>query len=225
MASQFRGIPKSIRLDFEKIYWSKTSNSQTYAKREQGNWPRRSRSPQERGARPQGFPTKFDQNRSARVRWAFGASLSRGVCCKIFTGYIGNADKFTAQARSRAGEGLQVCKDEVASRWLRAMAARRYESETDRLIGELDVEHSSALEISGLKWKDRGFASYTTVGFPGYDVCSNVLEEKFDVIIAEQVFEHVLWLYPRCAMYSRCSIPTACSLLRRHFWSGSTAIR
>ena len=40
VASQFRGILKSIRLDFEKICWSKTSNSQTYAKREQGNWPR-----------------------------------------------------------------------------------------------------------------------------------------------------------------------------------------
>ena len=75
--------------------------------------------------------------------------------------------------------------------WQRVVMNR----ETDRLIGELDVEHSSALEISGLKWKDCGFASYTSVGFPEYDVCSNVLEEKFDVIIAEQVFEHVLWPY------------------------------
>ena len=41
--------------------------------------------------------------------------------------------------------------------WQRVVMNR----ETDRLIGELDVEHSSALEISGLKWKDRGFASYT----------------------------------------------------------------
>ena len=67
--------------------------------------------------------------------------------------------------------------------------------ETARLIGELDLKNSSALEISGLKWKDAGFGRYTSVGYPGYDVCSGVLDDKFDVIIAEQVFEHVLWPY------------------------------
>jgi hypothetical protein len=38
--------------------------------------------------------------------------------------------------------------------------------ETDRLIDELDVKGSSALEISGLKWKDRALAHYTSVGYP-----------------------------------------------------------
>ena len=67
--------------------------------------------------------------------------------------------------------------------------------ETDRLIGELDVARSSALEISGVKWKDRGFSHYTSVWYPGYDVCSGPMDERFDIIIAEQVFEHLLWPY------------------------------
>jgi hypothetical protein len=67
--------------------------------------------------------------------------------------------------------------------------------ETARLMGELDVEHCSALEISGVKWNDFGFARFASVGYPDYAVCAGVLDEKFDVIIAEQVFEHVLWPY------------------------------
>jgi hypothetical protein len=67
--------------------------------------------------------------------------------------------------------------------------------ETDRLIGELDVKGSSALEISGVKWKDYGFSHYTSVWYPDYDVCSGAMTERFDIIIAEQVFEHLLWPY------------------------------
>jgi SAM-dependent methyltransferase len=69
------------------------------------------------------------------------------------------------------------------------------DQETIRLIRGLDVEHCSALEISGQKWKTRRFGSYRSVGFPAYDVCSDVLDDRFDLIIAEQVFEHLLWPY------------------------------
>jgi hypothetical protein len=69
------------------------------------------------------------------------------------------------------------------------------DQETARLVRELDFKHASALEISGLTWKDFGFARYVSVGYSEYDVCAGVLEEKFDIIIAEQVFEHVLWPY------------------------------
>jgi hypothetical protein len=77
------------------------------------------------------------------------------------------------------------------NQWQRVVMNR----ETDRLIGELDPGRLSALEISGGQWKDRGFAHYASVGYPDYDICSMVLDERFDVIIAEQVFEHVLWPY------------------------------
>jgi SAM-dependent methyltransferase len=75
--------------------------------------------------------------------------------------------------------------------WLRVVMNQ----ETARLVGELDFKRSSALEISGLKWKDFGFARFKSVGYPEYDVCAGTLADKFDVIIAEQVFEHVLWPY------------------------------
>jgi SAM-dependent methyltransferase len=56
--------------------------------------------------------------------------------------------------------------------------------------GSLDT-----LEISGRSWADRGFASYRSASFPEFDLCDEPLAESFDLIIAEQVFEHVLWPY------------------------------
>ena len=67
--------------------------------------------------------------------------------------------------------------------------------ETDRLIRSLDWQHASVLEISGQKWKGFGFQTYRSVGFPEYDLCAGTLDEKFDIIIVEQVFEHLLWPY------------------------------
>ena len=77
------------------------------------------------------------------------------------------------------------------SQWARIVMNR----ETDRLIRSLDLAHSSVLEISGQKWRSHGFCRYQSVEFPTYDVCSHVLDDQFDIIIAEQVFEHLLWPY------------------------------
>ncbi len=66
--------------------------------------------------------------------------------------------------------------------------------ETEKLVSALG-KNLSVLEISGDKWKDFGFRNYKSVRFPSYDVCANALDEKFDFIIAEQVFEHLLWPY------------------------------
>lgn len=49
------------------------------------------------------------------------------------------------------------------------------------------------LEISGDSWKTKcNFKHYETVSFPQFDICRDRLERKFDLIIAEQVFEHLL---------------------------------
>ena len=50
------------------------------------------------------------------------------------------------------------------------------------------------LEISGSGAQGRyDFRSYRSVHFPEYDICEKPLaEEQFDLIIAEQVFEHIL---------------------------------
>lgn len=76
--------------------------------------------------------------------------------------------------------------------WTRVVMDRA----TEELMSPLPLSELSALEISGRKWKRRGFKSYETRQFPDFDICAPVEEEgAFDVIIAEQVFEHLLWPY------------------------------
>ncbi len=57
---------------------------------------------------------------------------------------------------------------------------------------ELDV-----LEISGgPQWKrEFTFRSYRSTEYPDFDICADVLPQRFDLIIADQVFEHLPWPY------------------------------
>jgi SAM-dependent methyltransferase len=76
--------------------------------------------------------------------------------------------------------------------WARVVMDR----ETKNLIGRLNVRDLSALEISGTKWRDAGFGTYEAVQYPEYDVCERPYRhEGFDIVVAEQVLEHVLWPY------------------------------
>jgi SAM-dependent methyltransferase len=79
--------------------------------------------------------------------------------------------------------------------WARVIS----DKETARYITSLDYKTFKALEISGSKWKEFGFASYRSANYPEYDLCNGVLDnEKFDIIIVEHVLEHVL--KPYCAV-------------------------
>ncbi len=66
--------------------------------------------------------------------------------------------------------------------------------EVEQFIRSLDCSHIDALEISGTGSQNRyNFRSYQAVQYPDYDVCEGPLaQEQFDLVIAEQVFEHVL---------------------------------
>jgi SAM-dependent methyltransferase len=77
--------------------------------------------------------------------------------------------------------------------WARIVMNR----ETHSLIRSTNPEDKSVLEISGDSWRTRAaFARYRSVNFSEYDVCAGPLhDEKFDIVIAEQVFEHLLWPY------------------------------
>jgi SAM-dependent methyltransferase len=91
-------------------------------------------------------------------------------------------------ARRRIGRAIRGREQH----WCRVVMDR----ETAKLIGELDVATKDCLEISGTKWRTTGFQSYRTADYPEYDVCARPFErEAFDVVIAEQVLEHVLWPY------------------------------
>jgi len=57
------------------------------------------------------------------------------------------------------------------------------------------VTNLNTLEISAERWKDFGFKSYQSTSYQEYDICESVLDERFDLIVAEHVFEHLLRPY------------------------------
>jgi hypothetical protein len=67
--------------------------------------------------------------------------------------------------------------------------------ETQEIISSLSPSNLETLEISGSSWSKVPFRSYKSVRYPDFDICESSLEETFDLIIAEQVFEHLLWPY------------------------------
>ena len=80
----------------------------------------------------------------------------------------------------------------VQEHWARVVMNR----ETQKLIRTLPTTELKALEISGDEWgKWVSFKSYKIVQYPDFDLCASVLDETFDLIIAGQVFEHLLWPY------------------------------
>lgn len=67
---------------------------------------------------------------------------------------------------------------------------------TKKLINELPYASFDALEVSGHAWQHFGFKSYAATQFPAFDICEpSANDQQFDLIIAEQVFEHILWPY------------------------------
>jgi SAM-dependent methyltransferase len=76
--------------------------------------------------------------------------------------------------------------------WARVVIDR----ETHDAIQRISPETRRTLEISGDAWRHRAsFKDYRSVHYPAFDICGPRLDETFDLIIAEQVFEHLLWPY------------------------------
>lgn len=65
------------------------------------------------------------------------------------------------------------------------------DEETRKLITKLNPRSLSALEISGDVWRAFGFGSYKRVEYPAFDICKDILPERFNIIIAEHIFEHL----------------------------------
>jgi len=76
--------------------------------------------------------------------------------------------------------------------WTRIVPNR----EIRKFIDGLSPGDLKTLEISGATWGRKvSFKSYRSVHFPDFDICQSSLDETFDLIIAEHVFEHLLWPY------------------------------
>lgn len=77
--------------------------------------------------------------------------------------------------------------------WVRTVMYR----ECYKLIEELRPETLDVLEVSaGERFKKKfQFRSFTSTHFPDFDICTQTSEERFDLIIADQVLEHLKWPY------------------------------
>lgn len=75
--------------------------------------------------------------------------------------------------------------------WSRVIMDR----ETEKIVNALTPSKMKALEVSGSYWGRMPFKDYVTVEYPSFDLCQDTLDDKFDFIVAEQVFEHLLWPY------------------------------
>jgi SAM-dependent methyltransferase len=85
-----------------------------------------------------------------------------------------------------------VAKRITSRHWARVVM----EDETRKLVQSAHPRQLNVLEISGDYWgKVEQFKTYRSVQYPEFDICESALTEEFDLIIAEQVFEHLLWPY------------------------------
>jgi SAM-dependent methyltransferase len=76
----------------------------------------------------------------------------------------------------------------LTEHWCRVVMNR----EVKKFIESLDCSRLDVLEISGKRENAFNFHSYRTAEYPEYDVCAGPLApESFDLVIAEQVFEHI----------------------------------
>ena len=67
-----------------------------------------------------------------------------------------------------------------------------------RIVDDIarNADKLSILEISGQRWSVTGEnTKYKRLNWPEFDICENKLDEMFDLIIAELVFEHLKYPY------------------------------
>jgi SAM-dependent methyltransferase len=76
-----------------------------------------------------------------------------------------------------------------AEQWQRVVLNRA----VDRQLESLDPPARTAVEISGDAHADRGWKAYTSLKHPEFDLCAELRDRgSFDVVICEQVIEHVV---------------------------------
>lgn len=78
--------------------------------------------------------------------------------------------------------------------WVRAVMYQ----ECGKLLEDIGASNLDVLEISGDIHdfiSEAKLKSYKQVSHPEFDICRDRLSESFDLIIADQVFEHLLWPY------------------------------
>jgi SAM-dependent methyltransferase len=108
--------------------------------------------------------------------------LGRGLAAAgVLSAYVRRARDTVLAPEARSG----------ADQWQRVTLNRSVQ----RHLLSLDPPRRDAAEISGDARATLGWNSFTSLNFPGFDLCAELdpaLREHFDVVICEQVIEHVL---------------------------------
>ena len=81
------------------------------------------------------------------------------------------------------------------TQWARIVMDRKITQQLEKM----GFEGKSVLEVSpghhGSRWERFDFKLYQYVNYPEFDICNDRLSELFDVVIADQVFEHIEYPY------------------------------
>jgi SAM-dependent methyltransferase len=80
------------------------------------------------------------------------------------------------------------------TQWQRIVMYR----EIFKFLKTINLSELDALEISsGVEWQKLGFRTFSEVKYPEFDICFDTqgMTDHYDIIIADQVFEHLLYPY------------------------------
>jgi 2-polyprenyl-3-methyl-5-hydroxy-6-metoxy-1,4-benzoquinol methylase len=115
----------------------------------------------------------------------------------------------------------------AGDQWLREVM----NADIDRRLDALPLAELDALEVSGILHGSRPWRSFRSIQYPDHDICDPMLDlgRQFDVVIAEQVLEHVRDPWQAMRNMARLCTPnglvvvTTPFLVRRHpapndFW-------
>lgn len=87
----------------------------------------------------------------------------------------------------RAYDGLFRPHGTVDRQWCRLVM----NEEISKTITALSPPDSAAVEISGSLHANRAWRSYERLSYPEFDLCSSKPERTYDIVLCEQVLEHV----------------------------------
>ncbi len=101
-------------------------------------------------------------------------------------------DKFDEKQKKKIHSLVKTLTRYDVRDWIRQVS----NSECTKLLEGIHPEKLNVLEISaGQKWQELPFKSFRGVYYPEFDICKETLPERFDLIIADQVWEHIAWPY------------------------------
>ncbi len=101
----------------------------------------------------------------------------------------GGPASFLARLRTRRDEILLPEATSGQEQWQRTVLNENVR----RHLRALGPSGLRAAEISGAGQSDLGWRSFTSLDYPEFDLCAPLtVEDRFDVVICEQVIEHVV---------------------------------